>query len=494
MTDIVPYQQQRPGSMEIAGEAWKIAEKIADTELVPDKLRKRPEAVLAIMLAGHEAGVQPMQALQSIHIIEGRPAMSAQLMRALVLRQGHELNYDDVSTTSVTASGRRRGSERWTKVTWTMDDAKAARIDGKDNWKKWPRAMLIARATAELCRMIFADVLAGIPYTIEELTDGDKVDTGAVDFGPPEVVDPAAAPPKTARAAKAITKASQPDAPATLPPPARGDVPGLPGDDDEPSAEIAQESTSDPADVAETAEIAQNDDEPIEATATEDPPAADDEDWPSGEWPSDPDVEAKRARMSGAQVVAIRLRELFGIREKEDRRAAVVFLVGHEVTSSKDLTNDEVRALLDRLDSWPEGTPLYPVDPAAADSVATEPAASTVSDADWDDAREANGTGQPAADAAPAQNPTTEATSSPPQRNTPQPSSSSPETWTGDQWRKLLTERKVKVTAALPYAQRLASELVPPVSIPLLDDIAGSGVADALLGWVEDQSVGKAGK
>lgn len=462
MTDLVPYQPpQRPTSMEIAGQAWKIAEKIADTEMVPDKLRRRPEAVLAIMLAGHEAGVEPMQSLQSIHIIEGRPAMSAQLMRALVLHQGHELNYDDVNTTSVTAAGRRRGSERWTKVTWTLDDAKKANLTGKQNWQKWPRQMLVARATAELCRMIFADVLAGIPYTVEELTDGEHVDAGAVDFGPPEVAELVEGAPKakTARAAKAITKPAPVDEVETVPAAPRGEVPGLPGDD-EPSAEIAQESTIADAEVVESVEVAQNSTspEPIETTASDA-----DEGWPSGEWPSDPDV-ADRARLSGAQVVAIKLRELFGIREKEDRRRAVEFLVGHEVTSSKDLTVDEVRAVLDRLNGWPQGAPLYPAEPA------------------------------PAADAVPAENATTEATSSPPLRSTPPSIGGTPETWTGDQWRNVLTARKVKVTAALPYAQRLAGELVPPVAIALLDDIAGSGIADALLGWVEDQSVGKGPK
>ena len=464
MTDLVRYQD-RPTSMEIAGQAWKIAEKIAGTEMVPTALRGRPEAVLAIMLAGHEAGVEPMQSLQSIHIIEGRPAMSAQLMRALVMRHGHELIYDDVNTTAVTASGRRKGSERWTKVTWTMDDAKRGGLDQKTNWKKWPRAMLIARATAELCRMIFPDVLAGIPYTVEELTDGDLVDGGVVDFGPPEIatLGVPVKPAKTARAAKAITKAVVPDAPDTLPPPPRGEVPVLPGDDAPPPP---------PPPPVDASPVAAGSNEPIDTTATE----TVDEDWPSGEWPSDPDVAENRARLSGAQVVAIKLRELFSIREKEERRAAVSFLVGREVASSKDLTADEIRVMLDRLNDWPTDTPLHP------EATDTEPVAETTPE-----------TPAPAAETD-AQEPTTDAVRSPRQRDTPTSIGGPPEAWTGDQWRNILTQRKVKVTAVLPYAQRLAAELDPPKSIALLDDIAGAGIAEALLGWIEDQSVGKSPK
>ena len=48
-------------------------------DFVPPALRGKFEAVLACILAGHEAGVSPMQALSKIHIIEGRPAMAAEL-------------------------------------------------------------------------------------------------------------------------------------------------------------------------------------------------------------------------------------------------------------------------------------------------------------------------------------------------------------------------------------------------------------------------------
>src|SRR5262245_66596690 len=70
-------------ALQIAAVA-KLATYIAGTDFVPRAYRGQDAAVAAAILAGRELGIGPMTALQHLHVIDGRPAMSAQLMRALV--------------------------------------------------------------------------------------------------------------------------------------------------------------------------------------------------------------------------------------------------------------------------------------------------------------------------------------------------------------------------------------------------------------------------
>lgn len=492
MTDLVRYQPPT-SSLDLAPQAWKLAEKIAATDFVPPALRGKPEAVLACILAGHEAGVSPMQALSKIHIIEGRPAMASELMRALVLQHGHELNYSDVSTTSVTAEGKRKGSERWTRVTWTMDDAKRGGLEGKTNWRRWPRAMLIARATAELCRMIFPDVLAGISHTVEELSDGNVSDD-LVDFGPPEIVmasAPAAPPANRAKAARAVTRQSSPAAEIDeKDPPPPGEIPELPGEEitDAEIVDDAPEISADSSEIVD-AEVVEDPARAPELPPEPAPPAAqvEEDDWPSGEWtsgdfPSDtPPADARR--FTGPQLVAIRLGDRFGIKgntaeARAERLRAIAVILGREIESSKDLSPAEISTVIERIDAWPQDRPLFPEEAPPAAAVAPEaPEAPLEPSAPHTEAEEPRRRPTPARPAAP-----------------PAPAPVHPDQWTGDQWREILAERKVKVTEALREAQRLGRDRDPAVAIPLLDSLAGSGLAEELLGWVEDLSLERRSK
>ena len=158
-------------AVQLAGVA-KLAEYIAATEFVPKAYRDQPAAVAAAILAGREMGIGPMTALQHLYVVEGRPAMSAQLMRALVMAAGHTFRVVESTSARCTVVGRRRGETVDREpVTWSGDEVRRAGLAGRGQWQKYPRQMLLARATAELCRAVFPDVLGGMAYAVEEAAD-----------------------------------------------------------------------------------------------------------------------------------------------------------------------------------------------------------------------------------------------------------------------------------------------------------------------------------
>lgn len=175
--------------------AWKTAQRIAPTEFVPQSYRGRPEAVFAAILYGRELGMGPMAALQALNVIKGKPTLAPEAMRARVFAAGHHIDVLTNTDTAVVLRGRRSDGAEAT-VEWTVEDARRAGLLGGESWKRYPRAMLVARATSELCRLIFPDVISGASYTPEELLHDDE----------PSVAEPSVAEP-----VPALEAAAEPD-------------------------------------------------------------------------------------------------------------------------------------------------------------------------------------------------------------------------------------------------------------------------------------------
>ncbi|WP_255951600.1 hypothetical protein [Streptomyces odontomachi] len=151
-----------------ARQAAAVAQSIARTSFA-GALKGKPEEVTAVILAGNELGLKPMAALKSIDVIQGTPALRAHAMRGLVQAAGHEIELVDSGPEHCVMRGRRKGAENWQTVQWSVERAAQLGLTGKDQWKKQPQTMLVARATGELCRLIAADVLHGMPYAAEEI-------------------------------------------------------------------------------------------------------------------------------------------------------------------------------------------------------------------------------------------------------------------------------------------------------------------------------------
>jgi hypothetical protein len=158
--------------------AHGIAQSLAATPFVPDSFGKNPALVTAAILVGQEVGLQPMAALRSMDIVKGTPALRAHAMRGLVQSHGHEVWSVEKTETRVVMRGQRKGSDKVEESVWTMDRARKLGVAGGVNYTKQPMTMLIARATSEICRLIAADVLLGIPYSVEELADDADLGPG----------------------------------------------------------------------------------------------------------------------------------------------------------------------------------------------------------------------------------------------------------------------------------------------------------------------------
>jgi hypothetical protein len=149
--------------------AHRIGSALCQTAFVPASFRGKPEEAAAAILYGDEIGLTPTQALQSVHVISGRPGLYARAMVALAMSKGHEVWTVEKSDAKVTVAGRRKGSTHVHEETWTTARAQKAGYTNNKKYATDPQAMLYARAAADVVRQIAPDALAGLDYAVEEL-------------------------------------------------------------------------------------------------------------------------------------------------------------------------------------------------------------------------------------------------------------------------------------------------------------------------------------
>jgi hypothetical protein len=158
----------------------EMADRLAVADLLPAAYRRKPANVLVAIEYGDALGMPPIVAMNMIHVIEGKPTLSAQAIGGLVRRAGHKLRVHwDGKAMRATAEIIRADDPEFTfTATWDMDRAKAAKLTGKGVWQQYPDAMLKARAITEVARDACPEALFGVAYTAEELgaeTDAEGV-------------------------------------------------------------------------------------------------------------------------------------------------------------------------------------------------------------------------------------------------------------------------------------------------------------------------------
>lgn len=154
------------------GLAYTAAKSLVKTSFVPASYQGKPEEAAAAIVTGLGMGLDPLAALRSMDVIQGTPAFRAITIRALVQSHGHEIWVEESNQQRAIVKGRRKGHDKVETSMWDIDRARRLNLLGKSNWKNQPEAMLVARATTEVGRLIAADALLGMAYSIEELEDG----------------------------------------------------------------------------------------------------------------------------------------------------------------------------------------------------------------------------------------------------------------------------------------------------------------------------------
>jgi len=148
--------------------------------------RDAAQAIVKV-LAGQEMGIGSIAAMTGIYIVKGRVTLSANLMAALIKRSGH-YNYrvtelsDTACEIEFSENGQVIGISRF-----TMQDALKAKLSG-DNWSRFPRNMLFARALSNGAKWYTPDAFGGSPiYTPDELgaavdEDGEVIEAEVIDL------------------------------------------------------------------------------------------------------------------------------------------------------------------------------------------------------------------------------------------------------------------------------------------------------------------------
>tara|TARA_R100000664_G_C2758926_1_gene148198 strand:+ start:4788 stop:5675 length:888 start_codon:yes stop_codon:yes gene_type:complete len=157
-------------------EAMEFSKMIASSEMIPTNYRNKPNDVLCAIQWGNEIGLAPLQALQNIAVINGRPSLWGDSLVAVCKShpdfRGIEENYIEEEDKAVCVVKRNvAGTIETTKGSFSYKDAQQANLTNKQGpWKQYPKRMLQLRARGFALRDAFPDAIKGI-ITTEEAMD-----------------------------------------------------------------------------------------------------------------------------------------------------------------------------------------------------------------------------------------------------------------------------------------------------------------------------------
>lgn len=154
-------------------------------DMIPTAYRGKPGAVILAQQWADSRGVDLLTTMQTVAFVQGKPVIDATMQRALAAANGFDVRVIQATSERAAVKVTRNGEDIG-EAAYSIEDARQAGLTNKDNWKKDPTAMLVARATTRAVRWFAPSVLLGV------LTD-DEADTSDVT----EVLTPVAEPEPT---------------------------------------------------------------------------------------------------------------------------------------------------------------------------------------------------------------------------------------------------------------------------------------------------------
>ncbi len=193
-------------------QAYRLATMIAAADMAPKAYKRDANAIMVGMLHGMEVGFTPMAALQSIAVVNGMPTIWGDGALGLIQASGlledkkEWIDTDDAGGWVAHCELKRKGQPSWNKQTFSWEDAKVAKLLGKDTYQLHGKRMLQRRARARAMADGFADVLRGL-HIREEVDMGnlEQNDDGSYSTAP-AAAEPTRAPLTPPRPTREQTK------------------------------------------------------------------------------------------------------------------------------------------------------------------------------------------------------------------------------------------------------------------------------------------------
>lgn len=187
---MVKFEEQKAWAGAISGFTSVDGHRVDGASIIPAEYRGNPANVLVAINLGSTMGLSPAESLYRIHVIQGRPSMSAELMAARVRLAGHKLHVSsDPQTMTATCTITRFDDPEnpftvWRDLKWAqsmaLGDFNSAGVwhgnKPNDNWSRQPLTMLEWRAISACARVACSEAMYGIVYTPDEVEDVQTVE------------------------------------------------------------------------------------------------------------------------------------------------------------------------------------------------------------------------------------------------------------------------------------------------------------------------------